>query len=474
MITTSPPNAARTLTSPLILLLLVMTWGLAQIPCGSIASAQSPIRLKKPQPVERMNWSASRVDADASAVPAKGSRTVVRRGPAPQPTIIRSAGRTTQTRRLLPDRQPSEIEQVGFLEDYGHSHGSVCDCDACGSGYLGEPACGLEYEVGCGIEAIYGGEPVCGLEGAGVCGCDACCGIGVGGCDSYGCDTACHVDCFPLFLPILRIDWNRFEFFWGAQAYHNPMNNPATGAATRTDSGSFGIHQGFNEGRNLRPWLGLDLAAQFGLRATQSNFHGEDFTNERRDQIFLTGGLFRRVDYGLQYGVVLDYLNEDWYYQSDLLQLRGELSWKMSACHNFGFHWMAGLNDKTTTNNVTNEAGDPFVGTNTIEASDQYRAFYRRSFGTTGEWTSYIGGTGDSHFIWGTDVEVPLKSGFSMQVSSVYFSPDEDANQPEDVAEGWNLGISFVFRPGACHPANRYRRPMFDVADNGSFLTFAR
>ena len=314
-------------------------------------------------------------------------------------------------------------------------------------------------------------EPVCGVESfGGECGCDSCCGTG--GCDGYGCDSACQVDCFPLFLPILRIDWNRFEFFFGSQAYHNPMNDPTTGAGTQTDSGSFGFHQGFNEGRNLRPWLGADLSAQFGLRATQSNIHGEDFTGETRNQIFLTGGLFRRVDYGLQYGVVLDYLNEDWYYQTDLLQLRGEVSWKMSACHNFGFHWMAGVSDDTVTTSVTNEAGAAFAGSETLEASNQYRAFYRRLFGSTGEWTTYIGGTDDDHFILGSDIDVPLRSCFSMQVSSTYFSPDNESGIVDHQAEGWNLGISMVYRPGAHHPANRYRRPMFDVADNGSFFVF--
>ncbi len=396
------------------------------------ASADTPIRLKRSQPVQRTAWSPARVDADASAVGNANSGSLIR--------------------------------QVGFLEDYG-SCGPVCDCGECSGGYIAEPACGMEYEVSCGM------EPVCGAESlGGPCGCDACSGVGMGGCDGY--DSACEIDCFPLFLPILRIDWNRFEFFFGSQAYHNPMNDPTTGAGTEADSGSFGFHQGFNEGRNLRPWLGADLSAQFGLRATQSNLHGEDFTGETRNQIFLTGGLFRRVDYGLQYGVVLDYLNEDWYYQADLLQLRGEVSWKMSACHNFGFHWMAGVSDDSVVTSVTNEAGAAFAGAETIEATNQYRAFYRRLFGNTGEWTSYIGGTDDEHFILGSDIDVPLKSCFSMQVSSTYFSPGDEGALVDHVSEGWNLGISVVYRPGANHPASRYRRPMFDVADNGSFFVF--
>lgn len=445
---------------------LIVTLAIVSLGWITTAAGEGPIRLKRAQPTQRMSWTPSRVSADASAVPDVNSsrrRTTTQNQLPNQMARLRTA---PQPQRLLPDRQRSEIEQVGFLDDPG-SCGPVCDCGHCG-GYASEPACGLEYEVGCGMEAMYGGEPVCGMEAYGDCGCDSCMG-GVG-CDSYGCDTACEVDCFPLFLPILRIDWNRFEFFWGAQAYHNPMNDPTTGAGTQTDSGSFGFHQGFNEGRNLRPWLGLDLAAQFGLRATQSNLHNEDFTDENRNQIFLTGGLFRRVDFGLQYGVVLDYLNEDWYYQADVLQLRGELSW-MTGCHNFGFHWMAGVSDADVTTRVFNEAGTVFNGAETVTAANQYRAFYRHFFGSTGEWTSYIGGTDNDHFIFGSDIDVPLKKGFSMQVGSTYFKPGSDSLE-DHVSEGWNLGISVVYRPGANHPANRYRRPLFDVADNGSFFTY--
>ncbi|TWU02074.1 DUF6666 family protein [Neorhodopirellula pilleata] len=466
MITTSMPDADRATSIRLTFGLVFLMTCLCGLGSAPSANADGPVRVKRPQPPARMAWSPGRVEADAKAVPDQSASR--RRSSA----ASQSAPLTSRAPRLLPDRRRSEIEQVGFLEDYG-TCGPVCDCGHCG-GYATDPGCGIEYEVGCGLEAacgaevVCGAEPVCGLEAYGTCGCDAC--VGGLGCDTYACDTACEIDCFPLFLPILRIDWNRFEFFWGTQAYHNPMNDPATGATTQTDSGSFGFHQGFNEGRNLRPWLGADLAAQFGLRATQSNLHDEDFTNESRNQIFLTGGLFRRVDYGLQYGVVLDYLNEDWYYQADLLQLRGELSWMMS-CHNFGFHWMAGVNDQNVTTRVFNEAGAVFNGTATIDASNQYRAFYRHFFASTGEWTTYIGGTDDDHFIVGSDMDIPLKSGFSMQINSTYFAPGSDG-LVDHVSEGWNLGMSVVYRPGACHPANRYRRPLFDVADNGSFYTY--
>jgi hypothetical protein len=435
-------------------------------------AADGPVRLRRSVPNQQMQWSPARIDADAAAIQDRAPRLVQRS--AIRPTQ-RPVAKSTSARQRSAIQTNNQIQQVGFLEDYGtcSTCGPVCDCGepACGieGGYIVEPGCGMEpgyaFDPGCGM------EPVCGVEPfAGPCGCDACYS-GIGSCDGYACEPACQVDCFPLFLPILRIDWSRFEFFIGNQGYHNPMNDPATGATTSADSGSFGFHQGFNEGRDLRPWLGLDLAAQFGLRATQSNLHGEDFTTEQRNQIFLTGGLFRRVDYGLQYGLVLDYLNEDWYYQADLLQLRGELSWKWSPCHGFGFHWMGGVSDETVPTSVTNAAGAAFAGTETIKASTQYRAFYRYSFGSTGQWTSYIGGTDDEHFIIGSDMDIPLRGGLGMQIGSTYFSPGDESVIDDHQAEGWNVSISMIYRPGMGR-SSRYRLPMFNVADNGSFFVF--
>ena len=424
-----------------------------------VNAADGPIRLRRSEPPKRMSWSTARIDASAAAINERAPRLVRRSTPT----------------RSTPSQAGGDIRQVGFLDDHG-ACGPVCDCGDCLGSFAG-PGCGMEggylVEPGCGIEPGFGLDPGCGMEmlGGDACGCNAC-DSGMGVCDGYACGPTYHVDSFPLFLPILRVDWSRFEFFIGNQAYHNPMNNPATGAATNADSGSFGFHQGFNEGRSLRPWIGADLAAQFGLRATQSNLHGEDFTDEKRNQIFLTGGLFRRVDYGLQYGVVLDYLSENWYYRADLLQLRGELSWKMSASQGFGFHWMAGVNDGTVTTTVRNEAGTLFNGTRHLEASNQYRAFYRYSFGSTGQWTSFIGGTDNEHSIIGSDIDMPLKHGLSMKVGSTYFAPGDDSALEKHRSEGWNLGISFVYRPGSARRAGRYHRPMFDVADNGSFFVF--
>ncbi|MEM9364675.1 MAG: DUF6666 family protein [Planctomycetota bacterium] len=432
--------------------------------------AQGVIRAARP---------SNLVDADASSVSlanyeeaARGRRT----GNAGRPPLQRvsQSNRTQQAQRKptrLIRRPVSRVEPTGYLDGpvgYGMSGtcsdcGPVCDCGVV------EPGCGME--VGCGVESLVGLEPLCGMEAYGdclmtpECGCDAC--------DS-GC-TPC-VETFPLFLPILRVDWNRFEFFAGTQGFKGPLNYPALDVAgqTRGGSGSFGYHQGFNEGRSLRPLWGLDLAAQFGLRATQTNPDGEEFTTENRTQIFLTGGFFRRVDYGLQYGVVVDYLNDDWFYQTDLVQLRGELSWRTGTCHEFGFHWMAATNDDLITTIVDDGAGGTVSATQGIEASNQYRAFYRRLMGKTGKWTSFIGGTDDEHVILGSTLDVPLSKTFSLQAGSTYFVAQDDAPFAENEWEGWNISLGIAFRPCGGLRMSPYARPMFDVADNGSFFVIRK
>lgn len=444
--------------------------------CVSSAMARSAAadsRARQQSAPVQQRWSPARVDADASAVTDQPPQLVSRSNARRQSVASISAPPTQQ-------RQPAgQIRQVGFLEDYG-AHGAVCDCDECSTygptcgtevGYATEPNCGLEPNDG--FEASCGLEPACGLESFGDegCGCDAC-RSGSGSCDGFGERPYCEAASFPMFLPILGVDWNRFEFFYGTQAFLNPMNVPSTGAGTKANSGSFGFHEGFNEGRDLKRLFGADLSAQLGLRATQSNLEGQSFTNQKRNQIFITGGLFRTVDYGLQYGAVLDYLNDDWYYHADLLQLRGELSWKLSPRHNFGFHWMAGLNDEVVPTLVNSPTGVAVNGTRTVQASDQYRAFYRYSFGPTGQWTSYAGGTDNNHFLFGSDMDVPLTGGLSMKVGSTYFAPTGDSAVPKYQAEGWNVGISMVYRPGCRTPSSRYVRPMFNVADNGSFFVF--
>ncbi len=413
----------------------------------------------------------------------------------------------------------NNVRRTGFLDTYGSNCGPVCDCGGCGveevvcgvdevvcgveeavcgieeaacgiDGVYQEHGCGVEvgcgigaaidrlgpvvaplagsncgvvgctdcYENACGIEGVYAADPVCGLEVHGDCSCDACN-------DELG-----NV---PLCLPLLRINWKRFDFFVGVQGFKGPLNFANTNAANaniRSGSGSFGFYQGYNEGRSLRRWLGWDMAMQTGVRATQSNLSGAEFTNETRHQVFVTAGLFRQVDYGLQYGLVVDYLNQDWYFQGDSVQLRGELSWRNATCHIWGFQFMAGLEDDNSTTFVDDGAGNQITSTITFEPTDQYRVFYRRLLNQSGHWNAFAGWTDNDDGLLGMDMSLPMRRNLLLSTGVTYLIPHEGSGNNGNEEEGWNISLGLVYRPGGPKGGGRYCRPMFDVADNGTFM----
>lgn len=302
---------------------------------------------------------------------------------------------------------------------------------------------------------------------------------GVGGdCGLGFCEpcVACPPDCcgtwqscgpiHPLcLLPRPRLEG--LEFFGGVQGF--------TGPANRGGSGSFGFHEGFNWGM---PVCGL-VAWQWGVTATQSTFDGNYLTSDDRNQLFLTGGFFRRVDWGLQWGLVVDYLHDEWDYEADLMQLRGELSWLFGCRHEIGFWFTAGVHQ---ANNIQlrqaefDEGGIEFDTQRvTFEANDLFAFFYRRQLACGGEGRLFTGFTSNSQCLLGADILLPITPCWSLRSGFLYVVPDNSGASgiPGFVEETWNVGISLVWTPCA-RPAlgpKHYCRPLLTVADNGAFPT---
>jgi hypothetical protein len=423
-------------------------------------------------------------------VPQVGSsRTTDTRETAVQSNRLRPAGTGSMVRQAAHSEMVTEYPPR-LVKRHNGNGGLVqqvaygCDCGQC----VGEPTCGYEggYEVGCGAEScgVAGCdgccEPACGSEGFFQ---EASCGLepyGAGGCDACGeprCVGACGTDSYNFCLPIFRIEWCRFEFFAGVNGFTGPANyantaapSPTNPADARAGSSSFGFYEGLNEGRSLKPLFGLDLSSQFGFRATQTGLSGTEFTPEQRNQVFVTGGLFRRVDFGLQYGVVVDYLNDDWWFQNDLVQLRGELSWNDGCRHEFGYQFMAGVDDSTSDTSVVNAAGTRFRGTVSFEPTDQHRFFFRGTMDGGGQYFAFIGGTDQSDGLLGAGLTSRLQRGFAYQAGATYLIPNEGRNRGGNQEESWNLSMGVVYRPGGRPTRGNYSRPMFDVADNGTFM----
>lgn len=309
-----------------------------------------------------------------------------------------------------------------------------------------------------------GPQPAHGPLPAGmVCGDAACTSCGAGQWGGWG---ACVWIPICVFIP--RPPLEGLELVSGVQGF--------TGPANRGGAGSFGFHEGFNWGM---PVAGC-MAFQWGALWTQSNFDGSDLTRDVRNQIFVTGGLFRRVDWGLQGGLVVDYLHDEWDYSADLLQLRGELSWLWCGRNELGFWFTAGVNDAENLlvrQHVVSQQGNVIsyaTAPATLAVHDLYAFFFRRQFACGGQGRLFGGFTGQGHGLFGGDAQLPLAARWRLSASFLYVAPrgEDTPADPRFARESWNVGLSLVWTPFAgsgCGPG--YARPLFSVADNGTFVT---
>ncbi len=387
-------------------------------------------------------------------------------------------------------RSSGPVQNVGYL-------GESLGCDTA----IYEPACGCETVCDCSVGQAYQqvyGAPTCGTEAS--CGLDASCGAepwvtggswvepgcGVEGCDTLGCDGCCdgldpNCGCnvcrgglagfLDGLFPRLAIPWHRIDLYAGVNGYTGPMNfaNVAGAGSDRSGVGSFGFYQGYNKGLSLK-FFGTDLAYQSGARFLQSNLSGAGFSDEERVQIFLTSGLYRRVDYGLQFGVVVDYLYDDWYFRGDLMQLRGELSWVMRNSQVLGFKFASAVDDDVATTSVVDAAGSIVRNQIAFESITQYRLFYRQPLARRGQLEAFAGWTDQEDGLLGMELDLPIHGSLLWNTSATYLIPDEDAASGGHIQEGWNLMIGFTYRPAGLTAGSRYERPLLKVADNGTMI----
>jgi hypothetical protein len=277
---------------------------------------------------------------------------------------------------------------------------------------------------------------------------DACCGDGACG-DCASCLVPCGA-----FFPA-----GNLELFAGVQGFTGPANWQAGG-------GSFGFHEGLNWGMPI-PLFGC-LGGQVGFRATQSNLSGSDTSDDTRRQAFVTAGLFRRVDVGLQGGVVVDWLSDGWYRDIDLVNLRMELSWMIDSTHELGFWGTAGT--KTSHDLAATGQGVEW------ETTDLYAFYYRYNFGDCqqGDARLFAGWSGQGDGLIGADARLPLSATWALETNFAYLIPSEGQGigfSADHVQESWNVAMSLVWYPGRrWGRGDPYYRPLFRVADNGVFM----
>ncbi len=292
--------------------------------------------------------------------------------------------------------------------------------------------------------------------------CDGCDGFGCDGCDGFGSGCESCFGCGP--SPCCSL--STLEVFVGAQGALNPRY---VGVPGRAGEGSFGFHQGINWGVGLLPWS--NIHGQVGVRLTQSNFSGSSFTDDNRAQFFFTAGVFRRSQCGLQGGVVIDYLRDNWYLDIDLAQVRTEISWALPRNFDIGFRYTGGTgSDTERTERFVNVANRRVTFDETWRGIDTYRFFVRSHYCNGGDGMFYGGLSDNSDGVLGAKIRLPFQCKWALQAGVDYLIPQGQDNPVNSIAEGWNVGVSLIwYRRGIGRNSSR-QRPMFDVADNGSFF----
>ena len=254
------------------------------------------------------------------------------------------------------------------------------------------------------------------------------------------------------------------------------------------DSGNFGGDFAINWG-SVQPVLG-GLHIQAGVRSVFTDLNGTSGSNRMingfparedcRSQFFWTAGLYYRSSEcgdGLSLGFVYDSLHDDYYRKVDLRQIRAELSYSFMGCGALGFRGAFRLNkDKV-------ELFGPIANLTSIaeeaSASNYYTMFYRRQFEQGGEATVFGGVTEWSEGLVGVKAEAPLTESFALKLAGTYVFARERHDNPDSIRyhltkreeEAWNMSMGVVwYLGGGARNTVGSQRPLFDVADNGSFL----
>lgn len=379
----------------------------------------------------------------------------------------------------------------GTIIDGGYSNGQIISHSPIPSGQIINGPIGSSIVSDGGVMGhSYGGEIVSESYG----GSGGGCGCGGGGCDSGSCggggcsdggcggvgenffaDGCCgRGGCpdGPCYLSQFGKIFRNAEYFGGFSAFRSNLFTAPDGSGDLADDSSHGLHAGFNLGVPLCRLSCGFLSGQFGVRTVNTNFGGAQFTDDDRNQLFITTGIFRRVDYGLQFGVVADILRDEWFANSDLVQVRSEIGYVWQSGTSFGFRFAQNVQDDETDGDFNNV----LFTNNLVTTNDWYRFFLRHEIARGGYGEVYGGWTDNDQGIAGLDFDFPLTNRLAFQSNFVYYISDGDvpANQgflggtPND---SFNVSVGFSLRPSGRKYYRNYDRPLQDVADNGTMMT---
>jgi hypothetical protein len=264
--------------------------------------------------------------------------------------------------------------------------------------------------------------------------------------------------CYPACDPCLTCgNWyDNVTAFMATDAFKNALDLDGLNA-------NFGSRVGLNAAFPI--WQAWGLGAQLGSSAGWYDWKGSQFTGSGvRFQNFNTVGVFHRsCTNGLGFGVVYDWLFDDYYRDLSFGQFRVAGSWQFNSCNEVGV-WAA-LPDRRDwavvgTPPVNNNYGPLLQGN-----------FYWRHVYNPGAWTTLFAGLAESpsDIPFGASGQVALNSCLALFGGFQYILPGSGGNQGRQ-EEIWNLSFGVALYPGtAMTAANSQFRAMLPIADNGNF-----
>lgn len=295
---------------------------------------------------------------------------------------------------------------------------------------------------------------------------------GAGGCSDGSCSNcdSCDGNCWGRNACRVFGDWFRqdafrdFTVYTGVQGFKDPID--------LGENGDFGFHEGINWGMPL--WgcsgVGVQMGAEFDHSDLSPN---ATIFGDHRNQYFITGGVFYRPtrECGWQGGIVWDYLDDEFYDAVTVSQVRGNLSYVID-CSEVGFEFAAGVHGDTVH---TPPATQAFGTESVFRPVDLYELYYGRRLANGGEFKVYGGLADGLGGIVGSNLDIAISDSFSLQADFSYVIADK-VNPALVPGESANLAFSVVWHPG-CHARDTFDsayRPLFNVADNSSFIVNRR
>jgi hypothetical protein len=263
---------------------------------------------------------------------------------------------------------------------------------------------------------------------------------------------------------------------------------------TRPDDdylGSHGFRTGFNSGIG---WWDCPIRLQIGASYAGYDLSGRDgdfgadplHSSSAEQQLFFTGGVYERSDIcsgqRCSWAGVID-VNYDNHFGEQaqeilLTQARGIVGYAIDECNEFGV-WGA------SRSNWQRLRATPGGGTFRVRGLTQASLFWHRNWAFGGDTWLYVGAAEEpAEWVLGLNGQAPLSESVALFGGFAWGIPSAPAGDPNFGVdqnyseEYWNVSFGIVWYPGWKAKndtvSGHAGLPLLPVADNGTFLVFAR